>query len=156
MEQKLPPPQKKRCQQWLAFMFQCIGLLENMNDVSHQISAASDPLQRVIVNHDMASFKMTNGREDPTWSYQPFTQMTDFSHSRLEHAGPFYKRRVLYFDCSTHCCKTDCNLKPPLFSHVVAYRRTCSLGQCFPNVFARGPILASKNNHRSPNPCSSS
>jgi hypothetical protein len=122
---------------------------------SLQTSAASDPLQHVIVNHDMASFKMTNVWEDLTRSYQPFTQTTVFSHSRLEQAGPFYKRRVPYSDCSTYCCKADCNLKPPLFSHVVAYRRTCSLGQCFPNFFARGPILASKNSHPSPNPCSS-
>jgi len=135
-------------------MFQCIGVLYSMTDGSHQTSAASDSLQCVIVSHDMASFKMTNGREDLTRSYQPFTQMTVFPHSRLEHEGPFYKRRVLYSDCSTCCCKTDCNLRPPIFSHVVTYRRICSLGQCFPNFFACGPILASKNNHRSPNPCS--
>jgi hypothetical protein len=62
-----------------------------MTDGSHQTSVASDPLQRAIVNHDMASFKMTNGWEDLTRSYQPFTQTTVFSHSRLEHSGPFTK-----------------------------------------------------------------
>jgi len=109
-------------------MFQCIAVLQNMTDGSQQTSAASDPLQLMKVYHDKASFKMTNGREDLTGSYQPFTQTTVFFHSRLEHAGSFYKRRVQYSDCSTYCCKTDCNLKPPLFSHVEAYRRTCSLG----------------------------
>ena len=130
-------------------MFQCIGVLKNKTDGSRQTSAASDPLHRVNVYHETTSWT-----GNLTKSYQLFTQTTVFYHSRLEHASPFHKRRVPYSDWSTHFSKTESNLKLPLFSHVVAYRGTCSLGRCSPNFFARGHILASKNIHRSPNPCS--
>jgi len=35
-----------------------------------------------------------------------------------------------------------------------SYKLNFILGHCFPNVFARGPLLALKNNHRSSHPYS--
>jgi hypothetical protein len=41
----------------------------------------------------------------------------------------------------------------PLFNKQLTYSFNIQM-QCFPNLFAHGPLLASKNNHGSSHPCS--